>query len=299
MNQLFDRRHPKTPMDKTVQISQQLEGQPLTIGPGFSALTFREKRFDGMMDPLVMVDHYNMTMPTFGAHPHAGLSAVSVLFEDSKGALHNRDSLGNDVDLMPGDLYWLKAGAGVIHDESPRPGAHTHGLQIFVNLPSAIRTSAPAALHVKSANIPCYQNKGARIRVVLGNTNGVFGHHSPALPMTILDGQLESDSAFTHELLEGENAWLYVVSGELEMHIQGTNIDLAEGQSIALSCVGAETNQVLTLSNTSTQWVHFALFVAEPIREAFVQQGPFVMGSLAEIQQVNADYAAGKFGNLT
>lgn len=111
-------------------------GKVIEIGSGFTAMTFKEKDYFDSMDPLVMVDHYRMTEPTFGAHPHAGLSAVPVLFEDSEGKFHNRDSLGNDFDLMPGDLYWLKAGSGVIHDESPRQGAKIHGLQVFVNLPS-------------------------------------------------------------------------------------------------------------------------------------------------------------------
>ncbi|HBM83879.1 MAG TPA: pirin family protein, partial [Halieaceae bacterium] len=95
-----------------VVITAPQAGDALEIGAGFVAQSFRERNFAGAMDPLVMVDHYRMTEPTFGPHPHAGLSAVSVLFEDSDGAFHNRDSLGNDFDLLPGELYWLKAGSG-------------------------------------------------------------------------------------------------------------------------------------------------------------------------------------------
>ena len=98
------------------------QGKPFSVGQGFTATSFKHPQFGGRMDPLIMVDHYQMTAPTFGAHPHAGLSAVSVLFEDSIGRFHNRDSLGNDFDLLPGDLYWLSAGSGVVHDEYPRAG---------------------------------------------------------------------------------------------------------------------------------------------------------------------------------
>ena len=66
-------------------------GKPLFIRSGFEALSFKHAMFDGLMDPLVMVDHYTMTKPTFGAHPHAGMSAVTVLFEDSQGAFNNRN----------------------------------------------------------------------------------------------------------------------------------------------------------------------------------------------------------------
>lgn len=85
-------------------------GRRVDIGTGFSALNFDHHQFGGLLDPLVMVDHFTMSEPTFGTHPHAGVSAVWVMLEDSRGRYYNRDSLGNDIDLEPGDLYWLKAG---------------------------------------------------------------------------------------------------------------------------------------------------------------------------------------------
>eukprot|EP00903_Cladosiphon_okamuranus_P005214 g5212.t1 len=125
------------------------------------------------MDPFIMVDHYTMTEPTFGAHPHAGLSAVTVLFEDTEGKFNNRDSLGNDFDINPGDLYWLNAGSGAIHDEAPRKGASIHGLQIFVNLPGRMKHQAPSSLHVKREDMPTLKGQGYRVRLVLGRSNGV------------------------------------------------------------------------------------------------------------------------------
>ena len=101
----------------------QSEGHEITIGDGFTARSYRHSDFRGLMDPLIMVDHFVATKPTFGPHAHAGLSAVTVMFEDSVGAFRNRDSLGNDLDLAPGDLYWFKAARGALHDEAPRPDA--------------------------------------------------------------------------------------------------------------------------------------------------------------------------------
>lgn len=273
-------------------------GKVLEIGSGFSALSFREKDFFGAMDPLVMVDHYRMTEPTFGAHPHAGLSAVSVLFEDSKGEFHNRDSLGNDFNLVPGDLYWLKAGAGVIHDESPRPGADIHGLQVFVNLPSVSKQSEPESLHIKAQDIPIYEENGSRVRVVLGMSNGVTGTKSPALPMTILDGQISSGSLFSHQFRDREGAWIYVIKGELQLTIAGEEIGLLAGQAIAMSPAISASGTEIQLANSEAEPAHFTLFSARPVNEVFVQKGPFVMSSEAEITQVEADFAAGKFGRL-
>lgn len=286
------------PIMPTAHITPAKRGENLEIGDGFTALAFREKNFFGMMDPLVMVDHYKMTKPTFGAHPHAGLSAVSVIFEDSIGAFNNRDSLGNDFDLMPGDLYWLKAGAGVIHDESPRPGAQIHGLQVFVNMPSKERKNEPASLHVKTQNIPDYEQNGSRVRIVLGESNGIKAKQSPAQAMTILDGRIQPKKKFQHSLKLNENAWVYAIEGDLKLTIAGQNKTLFNGQSVAISQLLTCVEQEIQILNKDDQTAHFVLFASEPIHENFVQKGPFIMDTEAEIEQVKADFAAGKLGNL-
>ena len=85
-----------------LQVSDVSKGHYFEVGEGFSAHSFRHTDYAGLMDPLIMVDHYTMSKPTFGAHPHAGLAAVSLLFEDSEGQFRNRDSMGNDFDLLAG-----------------------------------------------------------------------------------------------------------------------------------------------------------------------------------------------------
>ncbi len=273
-------------------------GETFAIGDGFKALAFRAKDFSGAMDPLVMVDHYRMTKSTFGAHPHAGLSAVSLIFEDSTGRFHNRDSLGNDFDIMPGDLYWLQAGSGVIHDEAPRDGANIHGLQVFVNMPAADRTQLPTSLYVKASDMPSIKCEGCRVRVVLGESNGVMGQQSPAIPMTILDGYLDTNATFSHPLKESENAWLNVIKGELIVMVGDKQVKLFAGQAIAISDVIAGAKSKVYLANPSNEMAHFTLFAAKPVNEAYVQKGPFIMSSQAEIVQAEANYLAGKFGLL-
>ena len=181
-----------------LQFSQSVAGKPLNIGEGFEALSFKHDQFGGLMDPLVMLDHYTMTRPTFGAHPHAGMSALSILFEDSEGVFNNRDSIGNNIDLLPGDAYWLMAGSGAVHDEKPAEGSRIHGLQIFVNLPQRHKYDAPASRHVSSSEIPVITGEGYRVRVVLGDSNGTSGLQSPALPLTALDTFLDAGGTYTH-----------------------------------------------------------------------------------------------------
>ncbi len=273
--------------------SDVITGKPFAVGSDFKALSFRHPAFRGLMDPLVMVDHYTMTDSTFGAHPHAGLAAVSVLFEDSVGAFNNRDSLGNDIDLQPGDLYWLHAGKGAVHDEAPLAGAKTHGLQMFVNLPARLKHSEPESLHVKASNMPHLTGPGWRVRLVAGQSCGVKGAVSPHIPLTILDGFLDQGE-FQHQPSTGCNTWIYCVDGELNLTAGEQRIQLVKGQSIAINPM----QLVPLIKLASTDQAHFALVEGVPVRENFVQQGPFVMSSQAEINTLLQDHAEGKLGSI-
>ncbi|WP_417486502.1 pirin family protein [Maricaulis sp.] len=277
-----------------LDISRPVRGRPLVIGDGFEALSFKQDRFDGLMDPLVMVDHFVMTEPTFGAHPHAGMSAVSILFEDSEGQFHNRDSLGNDFEIAPGDLYWLKAGRGAVHDEAPRPGARIHALQVFVNLPAKHKADAPASLHVPAAEMPVITGDRHRVRVVLGQSDGVIGASSPALPLTILDIHLQAGGAFTQHGKTRQASWLLVVDGKARLQAGETWAILDKGTAIALRS-HADAPSVRVQSDAGA---HLVLLQGEPVRETFVQQGPFVMSTAKEIEAVQAAYAAGQLGAI-
>lgn len=288
----------------THQIAQQyasdtvftpVVGSPLNVGSGFTGLGFRHSQFDGTMDPLVMVDHYTMTEPTFGAHPHAGISAVTVLFEDTDGKFNNRDSLGNDFDIHAGDLYWLNAGSGAIHDEAPRKGAKIHGLQIFVNLPARLKHEEPSSLHVKREDMPTLEGEGYRVRLVLGESNGVATQATSVWPVTILDGFADNTSVFEHRIQTGFNAWIYAVEGDIEYHVQGAWFSLKQGESSTITEASGEAVKVRGLSASPS---HFAVLSGETINETFVQQGPFAMNSQAEIDDVVARYHAGKLGQL-
>lgn len=279
----------------SLETARLTKGQPLSIGEGFEALSFKHAMFNGLMDPLVMVDHYTMTQPTFGAHPHAGMSAVTVLFEDSAGVFNNRDSLGNNLDLEPGDLYWLMAGSGAVHDEKPVPGAAAHGLQMFVNLPARMKHDAPHSLHVKASAMPVFERSGAKVRIVLGESNGVTGASSPALPMTILDAKINAGGHFEHDVALGHAQWIHPVSEGIEVSVGDETITVQAGEALA---IGAK-KEPATLTLRARGDSHVVIVTGEPITEPFVQRGPFVMSSQAEIAKVEEDYRAGRLGTLS
>ncbi len=267
------------------------QGERMTRGTGFEATSFIHRQLDGLMDPLIMVDHFTMTEPTFAPHAHAGLSAVSVLFEDSTGSFRNRDSLGNDIELAPGDLYWLKAARGAVHDEAPTPGSRTHALQIFVNLPAARKLDAPSARHVAATEMPVIEGPGHRVRVMTGSSNGVTGATPPALPLTILDIALKTGGSFTHRADPGTATWLHLIRGEVEVDLDGTRHRLCSDSALANN--GAE--EIRLRSGEGGQAV---LLSGSPIREPFVQKGPFAMRDADQLAAVIAAQEAGELGNI-
>lgn len=267
------------------------DGSKINIGLGFSARSYRYADFSGLMDPLIMVDHFVMTAPTFGTHAHAGLSAVTVMFEDSEGAFRNRDSLGNDIDLAPGDLYWFKAARGAVHNEEPRPGSKTHALQVFVGLPVAKRHDAPAAFHLRAENIPHIFGDRSKARLVLGQSNGVTGASAPDVQLTLLDIEVQAGGQFLQQGDANQRVWILAIDGVSTVAWNVAAVDLQPGTAIAVS--GATD-----ISIASEHGAHVVVFRGTPLREAFVQRGPYAMSSETEIDAVEADYRAGRLGSI-
>jgi redox-sensitive bicupin YhaK (pirin superfamily) len=263
------------------------------IGSGFTAQHFSEEMFGGGMDPLLMVDHFVMTEPTFEPHLHAGISAVTMMFEDAEGEFLNRDTLGNKIELKAGDLYWLAAACGAVHEERPAPGARIHALQIFVNLPAHLKREPARSLHVRATDVPIVHGHGHRVRVILGRSGDVSGVDGTPEAMTMLDGFIDAGAHFSHRLPDGHQAWIYAVSGEMSVGSEGVLRVLDPGFALSVAAAAA-TEVELKASKTS----HFVLMAAKPIRERFVKHGPLVMSSAADVERTLADYANGRFGRL-
>jgi redox-sensitive bicupin YhaK (pirin superfamily) len=270
-----------------------IEAIPHSIGNGFTAKHFSEEMFGGGMDPLLMVDHFVMTGPTFDPHLHAGISAVTAMFEDSKGAFLNRDTLGNNVELRAGDLYWLAAAAGAAHEEKPEDGAYIHALQIFVNLPQRLKNCPARALHVEAGEVPVLEGDGYRIRVVLGRSGDAVGVDDTPQDITMLDGFLEADSSFAHQLPEGQQAWIYAVSGVLSVQCGDEQRIIPAG-----SATTVDAGDLAEIMLRGSQAVHFTLMAGRPIHEPFVKHGPLVMSSEADVRRTLKNYAEGKFGRV-
>jgi redox-sensitive bicupin YhaK (pirin superfamily) len=278
--------------------SAPVRGQDLRIGQGFKALHFAEDQFEGLVDPIVMVDHFHMTAPTFEPHPHAGISAVTYLFEDSTAPHVNYDSLGHHGPIVAGALHWLVAGRGAIHTEQPEGhDPHVHALQIFVNLPASKKRLAPSVVHLEPSDIPEWNGPGARVRVVLGETRGISSPGTSLLPepFTLLDGYLEPGATFEHLLPKGWCAMVIAIKGAVVIQAQGREQRIECGSALGLGLLDGAGAAVRLGASSSAQ---FALLSGPALREPMVKQGPFVMNSVAQMRQAVSDYSLGHFGSL-
>ncbi|SAK71214.1 pirin [Caballeronia hypogeia] len=283
-------------MNSKLSISRVVDGHDMRIGTGFTAKHFSEDMFDGLIDPVVMVDHFHMTSPTFEPHPHAGISAVTYMFEDSTAPHVNYDSMGNNhVPIRPGELHWLAAGAGAVHTEQPEGrNPHVHALQIFVNLPAARKFDAPFATHVNAEDVPVHQANGVRMRVVAGESQGLKSTPTLPEPFTLLDVFLDAGASVEHLLPADWCAMICVVSG----HVTLTHGEQSArvGQAQAIGVAAGAVNATLELS--ASENAHFALLSGRALREPLVKHGPFVMNTAEQINDRIRAYQRGDFGRL-
>lgn len=213
------------------------------------------------------------------------------MFEDSEGAFVNRDSLSEQSVLIhPGDLHWTQAGSGVVHEEVPaQMGTVCHGLQIFVNLATKDKFSAPRAFHLSAADIPVYEAEGGRVRVVMGEAFGLKSPLETLTPVTLLDVTLSAGEKIEHEIPEGQNAFVLAVKGEGDFGGQPSSAESAGLFD------GAGNSVVVRAGEQDLQYV---LCAGTPLDEPVYAQGPFVMNSAEQIRQVHARYMAGGMGAL-
>jgi redox-sensitive bicupin YhaK (pirin superfamily) len=197
------------------QAVRVVPAKPFTYGKGFTAYSVNQQSLGTEIAPFLQLDHYFMTQPTFAEHPHQGFSAVTYMFEDSAGSFFNEDSQGDRSTIAPGDIHWTQAGSGIRHNETPiEPGKMCHGIQMFVDLPLVDKSLPAKAFHLTAAQIPVYiTDAGGRVRVVVGEANGVTSPLNISTKIRFLDVILPANTSIEHEVAVDESVFLLAVKG--------------------------------------------------------------------------------------
>lgn len=174
-----------------------------------------------LIDPFLGVDAFCMPENFFLPHPHGGMSAITLLLDVSPGGVLNRDSLGDHSTIAPGDLHWTQAGRGMVHEETPsQPGLAAVGLQVFVNMARARKQDPAAVFKVARADMPVWQQAGARVTVVAGSFQGMTSTLASdprwATPVDMLDIRLDAGATLDMPVSSRSNGFLLVLSGSLQ-----------------------------------------------------------------------------------
>lgn len=250
------------------------------------------------VDPFLFLNHHgpqvypphNGGLP-FGPHPHRGFETVTFILD---GMLAHRDSAGHESVIGPGGVQWMTAGRGIVHAEiSPREFMENGGpleiLQLWVNLPPALKMTAPRYVGLQRDQIPVVETDTGRVRVhlVSGEFQGVKGPVESLTGVFMSTVEMQAGGRLYLDNLLDRSVFLYVVRGVIGIAPDTVSpFHLAEFDTVGDELeIIAEKDCLLLLGH------------AEPIREPVVAHGPFVMNTREEINQAILDYQAGRFGD--
>jgi redox-sensitive bicupin YhaK (pirin superfamily) len=228
-----------------------------------------------------------------GEHPHRGFETVTIVY---KGEVAHRDSAGNGGVIGPGDVQWMTAGSGILHDEFhseafTRSGGVLEMVQLWVNLPAKDKMTEPGYQAILSQEIPtlALPDAAGTLRVIAGQYDGKKGPARTFTAMNVLDLRLNQGGISDLAIPEGWNAGLFVLHGSISVN---GNTVANETQMVLLDRAGSS---VAIEANSDAVVL---LLSGEPIDEPVVGHGPFVMNTQEEIMQAMADFNSGKFGQM-
>jgi redox-sensitive bicupin YhaK (pirin superfamily) len=228
-----------------------------------------------------------------GEHPHRGFETVTIVYQ---GELEHRDSAGNGGRIGSGDVQWMTAGAGVVHEEFhsekfTRAGGTMEMMQLWVNLPARDKLSAPRYQTLLDRDIPsvALPDAAGRARVIAGELDGHRGPAKTFTPMSVWDLRLSAGGKARFALPEGHTVALVPMNGRITINdlesADATDLVILERTGGGFTIAAAADTTVL-------------LIAGEPIPEPVVGYGPFVMNNEREIAQAFADFQGGRFGRL-
>ncbi|WP_290590564.1 pirin family protein [Alicyclobacillus sp.] len=238
-------------------------------------------------DPFLLMAEDWFQSGTFDLHPHRGIETVTYVIE---GHLRHFDNRNGSGELGPGDVQWMTAGRGVIHEEDPVPGETVHSLQLWVNLPRSEKMAEPRYQNLLAKDMPVRGVEGGWARVFSGSSGGVQAPTKNHVPVTMVDIHLDAGASFMQDLPGDYNGFLYVLEGRGRILADGT--EGAQGQVLWL---GRSDKAESRVTIEALESLHVLLYAGRPVREPVVAYGPFVMNTRQEILQAIEDYQNGRF----
>lgn len=268
------------------------------VGDGFPVRTmFSYNENAAMFSPFLMLDYASPASfaPApeprgVGQHPHRGFETVTIIYQ---GEVEHRDNAGNHGVIGPGDVQWMTAARGILHEEMhSRAFTLTGGtfefVQLWVNLPAKDKMSAPRYQEIHDADIPVVQlgDDGSHARIIAGDFNGTRGPARSFTPVNLWDLRLKTGHVAELKIQDGFTAIILVQDGSVVINdgetVGASELALFERQGEKITLRAQSNSMLLVLSG-------------QPIDEPIIGYGPFVMNSREEIRQAINDFNAGRF----
>ena len=270
------------------------------VGDGFPVRSLFSYQAENGFDPFLLLDYAGphkfapaVAKRGVGEHPHRGFETVTIVYQ---GELEHRDSSGSSGLIGPGDVQWMTAASGIVHEELhserfAREGGTLEMVQLWVNLPAKEKMSPPRYQGILDSQIPQVRlpNDAGMMRIIAGAYHGASGPAMTCTPINVWDLQLRPAGHLELSLPEGQTVLLVVQTGAVKVNeeplkaVELVSLD-RQGELVVLKADSAA--RVLILSG-------------EPLNESVVGQGPFVMNTRDQIRGAIQDYQAGRMGHLT
>jgi len=275
--------------------------RPHWVGDGFPVRSlFSYDTHGRQLSPFLLLDHAGPAEfePTdtprgVGQHPHRGFETVTLVYD---GEVAHRDSTGAGGEIGPGDVQWMTAASGILHEEFhseafTRRGGRLEMVQLWVNLPARDKMAAPGYQNIASADIPVVllADEAGTVRVIAGEFGGRRGPARTHTPMDVWDLRLTRDRHATLDFAEGHTVAMVVLRGTVLFN--GSQV-AREGQMVLFD---RRAGQVELEANADATVLVLA---GEPIDEPIAGYGPFVMNTQEELAQAMDDFRSGRFGRI-
>jgi quercetin 2,3-dioxygenase len=264
-----------------------IKGEKVSDGAGVKLKrTIATKTLDNA-DPFFLLDEFksndkNDYEAGFPMHPHRGIETLTYMIE---GNFVHRDSNGNEGSLKAGEVQWMTAGKGILHEEMPMMGdGQLWGYQLWINLPTKLKMIEPKYRHIKNEDIPVIKKEGLEVKVISGVFDETEGPVNSSYPIDYMDVRI-NNGIFQKEA-KGTNL-IYVHTGKVKIIAQDEDVEVEAGN---LALIEKVSNFEIKGNNSG-----FLYISGEPINEPIARYGPIVMNTMDEILQAIDDFNDGTF----
>jgi hypothetical protein len=274
------------------EIKKNFNDRPVTEGAGVKLHRVFGNLTDNIADPFLLLDNFGSKNPEdfikgFPWHPHRGIETVTYMLS---GEVEHEDSLGNKGKINSGEVQWMTAGSGIIHQEMPQDtGVELRGFQLWVNLPAKSKMIHPRYRDIRTGDIREYNDGNMNMKIICGTYEGVTGPVSELeVDVTYMDVEISADKTEDIKTNPEHNLLFYIFDGNAE--IGNENPEPAEKGKLLIFGEGEKVR-----IKAGSNGVRFLYMSGRPLKEPVAWYGPIVMNTREELETAFREFSDGTF----